>query len=193
MATTRSLTHDLIKTAKLKVDHLHKTLLEIKDEVARELTSDRIQQLYVHLEDLRDLIVNTMSLVDKGEKEGNKVLPIIDLATTCLIMITELTSELDSKSVSRSLSLPTRYENDGDRISSVYTSGLVTPKHFGRNLEISDPTTTVFTSSVKTVHTEMFSTPESLPNTRGFIARSLVSRLFSRPKFLDLTAPKTIN
>lgn len=191
MATTRSLTHDLIKTAKLKVDHVHKTLLEIKDEVARELTSDRIQQLYVHLGDLRDLIVNTMSLVDKGEKEGNKVLPIIDLATTCLIMITELTSELDSKAVSRSLSLPTRYENDGDRISSVYTSGLVTPKHFGRNLEISDPTTTVFTSSVKTVHTEMFSTPESLPNTRGFIARSLVSRLFSRPKFLDLTAPKT--
>lgn len=65
MATTRSSTRDLIKTAKAKVDYVFTALSELQKEIAGELDSGRMQQVYVQLKEFRVMIVDTMAQVEK--------------------------------------------------------------------------------------------------------------------------------
>ena len=193
MATTRSSTRDLIKTAKAKVDYVFTALSELQKEIAGELDSGRMQQVYVQLKEFRVMIVDTMAQVEKWEKEGKSGLPKRELATSCLHIIADLVSNLESRSVKRSFSVPIRTaDDDGTRVTSIPLTRSVSPSHFGENPELTDPITTVFTSTVRTTHSDMIKTPITAPFTIDDSARPSVSRLFSSPNILDFMTPKVI-
>ena len=202
MATTRSMTRDLIKTAKTKVDYVHTTLLKVEEVVTGELNSDRLQQLYIQLKELRTMLVDTMAQIERWEKVGMSGLPNRDLATICLHKIADLLSEIESRAAIRASSAPIRSDDDGQRITSIFGTGSVSPRHFRRDPGISGPVTTVQAPSVETANSELFAIPKTISNTLSgtagpsgsaqYTAGLSGSAQYTAPSFIDYMTPKVI-
>lgn len=105
MAAKKSTTQDFIKTAKVKVDYVHDSLLDLKTRVTGELTVTEIEEIAKKLVEYRAIIVDTMSQTEKLEEKGIQGLPDRDKATISLNLIADINELLYSRHSFRSVSV----------------------------------------------------------------------------------------